>query len=46
MNHARVYLFVACLVLAVQALGAYPILAPESGIHVLEEQAGEYGIRR
>ena len=32
--------------LAISGLGAYPILAPESGIHVLEEPAGEYGIRR
>ena len=32
--------------LAVSGLAAYPILAPESGIHVLEEPAGERGIRR
>ena len=32
--------------LAITGLAAYAILAPESGIHVLEEPAGEYGIRR
>jgi len=32
--------------LAISGLAAYSILAPESGIHVLEEPAGEYGIRR
>jgi ATP-dependent Clp protease ATP-binding subunit ClpC len=32
--------------LAVSGLAAYPILEPESGIHVLEEPAGEHGIRR
>jgi ATP-dependent Clp protease ATP-binding subunit ClpC len=31
---------------AVGGLGAYTILAPESGIHVLEEPRGERGVRR
>jgi ATP-dependent Clp protease ATP-binding subunit ClpC len=32
--------------LAISGLGAYPILAPESGVHVLEQPKGEHGSQR